>query len=251
MFSGESHREDDTECLAKGVWDACSTDDTWEEQMDNPDSTPERQPSVPDAEDPEAKDVEAETEGVISINEEIAAEFASAVEAIKKIVESFSLPAIMSPSESDAQCAAMYQEGVVDGVISDDNDLLLFGAGVVYRHFFRKNKKIAMYKIGDCGFTREELIRLAYLLGCDYSAGKKGIGPRRAVKALESVGEQELHAIRGIYNIHTAAKVEKAEFVKPDVQRIQGCLKEIGVEDRKTSEVVLLIESMQKRTRKA
>lgn len=39
-------------------------------------------------------------------------------------------------SQAEAQCAWLDQEGLVDGVVTDDNDVFLFGGEHVYRHIF-------------------------------------------------------------------------------------------------------------------
>ena len=45
-----------------------------------------------------------------------------------------------SPPQAEAQCAYLEQAGLVDGVVTDDNDVFLFGGRHVYRHIF-ENKK--------------------------------------------------------------------------------------------------------------
>ena len=45
----------------------------------------------------------------------------------------FGLPYIIAPQEAEAQCAWLDAEGLVDGVVTDDNDVFLFGATRVYR----------------------------------------------------------------------------------------------------------------------
>lgn len=40
----------------------------------------------------------------------------------------FGLPYIIAPMEAEAQCAWLNKEGLVDGVVTDDNDAFLFGA---------------------------------------------------------------------------------------------------------------------------
>ena len=45
----------------------------------------------------------------------------------------FGLPYIIAPMEAEAQCAWLNANGLVDGVVTDDNDAFLFGARRVYR----------------------------------------------------------------------------------------------------------------------
>ena len=41
-----------------------------------------------------------------------------------------------SPPQAEAQCAWLDEQGLVDGVVTDDNDAFLFGCTHVYRHIF-------------------------------------------------------------------------------------------------------------------
>ena len=45
----------------------------------------------------------------------------------------FGLPYIIAPVEAEAQCAWLDENGLVDGVVTDDNDVFLFGGQHIYR----------------------------------------------------------------------------------------------------------------------
>ena len=52
----------------------------------------------------------------------------------QELLQLFGLPYIIAPMEAEAQCAWLDAAGLVDGVVTDDNDVFLFGAGHVYRY---------------------------------------------------------------------------------------------------------------------
>ena len=56
----------------------------------------------------------------------------------------FGIPYIVSPSEAEAQCAALELLSLSDGCITNDNDVFLFGGQKVYRHFFDQHKDIEL-----------------------------------------------------------------------------------------------------------
>ena len=50
-----------------------------------------------------------------------------------ELLQMFGLPYIIAPMEAEAQCAWLDSNGLVDGVVTDDNDVFLFGGQHVYR----------------------------------------------------------------------------------------------------------------------
>jgi hypothetical protein len=144
-----------------------------------------------------------------------------AIADVQTLLRLFGIPFIISASEAEAQCAFLEQANLTQGTITDDNDIFLFGGKVVYRNFWSRNKptellnssditstlgmstfrsrstcdnSFSICSSADCsslclthmraGLDREGLIRLAYLLGCDYDDGVKGIGVVTAMEIL-------------------------------------------------------------------
>ena len=96
------------------------------------------------------------------------------------LLQLFGIPYVMAPSEAEAQCADLEVRGLVDGVVTDDSDVWLFGATEVYKNIFDERKYVEMYRARDIekelGLDREANICLALMLGSDYTPGVQGIG---------------------------------------------------------------------------
>ena len=105
---------------------------------------------------------------------------------VQTLLRLFGLPFITAPMEAEAQCASLEEEGHTQGTITDDSDIFLFGAKVVYRRVCSRTKGPELYQRNELqsllGLDRPRLIRLAYLLGSDYTKGVTNIG---IVKAME------------------------------------------------------------------
>jgi DNA excision repair protein ERCC-5 len=101
----------------------------------------------------------------------------------------FGIPYITAPMEAEAQCAALAELGLVDGIITDDSDVFLFGGARVYKNMFNQSKTVECFLAADLvrelGLHRDTLIHLAYLLGSDYVEGLPGVGPVVAMELLK------------------------------------------------------------------
>lgn len=62
----------------------------------------------------------------------------------------FGLPYIIAPTEAEAQCAYMEMSNLVDGVVTDDSDVFLFGARHVYKNIFDDRKYVETYFMKVC-----------------------------------------------------------------------------------------------------
>ena len=113
----------------------------------------------------------------------------------------FGIPYMTAPMEAEAQCATLVSLNLVDGIITDDSDVFLFGGKRVFKNMFNQSKTVECFLLLDLsrelGLDRDTLVRLAYLLGSDYVEGLSGVGPVVAMELLrEFPGEDGLVRFR-------------------------------------------------------
>jgi len=113
----------------------------------------------------------------------------------KQLLKQFGFPIHLAPGEAEAECALLQKEGVVDAVLSEDVDTLMFGSGVTIRNWSPEQSSsktpthVNVYdavetKNGSSGLDREGMILVALMSGGDYvPEGIPGIGPKTACEA--------------------------------------------------------------------
>lgn len=119
----------------------------------------------------------------------------------QQLLQLFGLPYIIAPMEAEAECAELVRLGLVDGVVTDDSDIFLFGGTKVYKNMFNQGKFVECYLQTDLErdfrLDRQKFINLAHLLGSDYAEGIPHIGPVNALELLsEFPGEHGLEEFR-------------------------------------------------------
>lgn len=122
--------------------------------------------------------------------------------------------------EAEAQCATLVELGLVDGVITDDSDVFLFGAKRVYKNMFNQSKTVECFLLTDLarelGLDRGTLIRLAYLLGSDYTTGLPGVGPVVAMELLrEFPGDDGLHKFKDWWSKVQSGRDKDSDNISP------------------------------------
>nr|VDD38674.1 unnamed protein product [Brassica oleracea] len=114
---------------------------------------------------------------------------------IQELLQIFGLPYIIAPMEAEAQCAFMEQSNLIDGIVTDDSDVFLFGARSVYKNIFDDRKYVETYFMKDIekelGLSRDKIIRMAMLLGSDYTEGISGIGIVNAIEVVTAFPEDD------------------------------------------------------------
>lgn len=115
----------------------------------------------------------------------------------RKFPESFEC--ITAPFEADSQLAYLSMRGIVDLVITEDSDLLVFGAKRILYKLDRdmwgvEYQLSALRKCPDYdfhGWSESRFIQFCVMCGCDYLDSPRGIGFKRAYKLFAEHGKVE------------------------------------------------------------
>lgn len=125
----------------------------------------------------------------------------------KQLLKQFGFPIHLAPGEAEAECALLQREGVVDAVLSEDVDTLMFGSGITIRNWSPEKSgttptHVSVYdavetKNGPSGLDREGMILVALMSGGDYvPEGIPGCGPKTACEAAKAGFGSDLCKIR-------------------------------------------------------
>ncbi|OYT55190.1 MAG: flap endonuclease-1 [Candidatus Altiarchaeales archaeon ex4484_2] len=111
----------------------------------------------------------------------------------KTLLGYMGVPYVQAPSEGEAQCVKLCQEGDAWAVGSQDYDSLLLGAENLVRGLTLSGKyEMSLIKLEDVldslKITREQLVDMAILIGTDFNEGLKGVGPKKALKIVKGDG---------------------------------------------------------------
>jgi Holliday junction resolvase YEN1 len=113
----------------------------------------------------------------------------------KQLLNLFGFPFHTAPGEAEAECALLQREGIVDAVLSEDVDTLMFGSGLTLRNWSSEGRghksptHVSAYyahatKDGKSGLDREGMILVALMSGGDYiTEGIPGCGVKVACEA--------------------------------------------------------------------
>ncbi|KAK3117184.1 Rad2 nuclease [Teratosphaeriaceae sp. CCFEE 6253] len=108
------------------------------------------------------------------------------IEELKKL----DVPYIVAPYEADSQMVYLEKQGIVQGILSEDSDLLVFGTKCLLTKLDQHGECVmikradftACREISLVGWTDKEFRMMAMLSGCDYLPGIGNMGLKTAYR---------------------------------------------------------------------
>lgn len=158
--------------------------------------------------------------------------FAQWVSECCTLLKLLGIPYIESPGEGEALCAWLDLLEIVDGCITSDGDAFVYGARTVYRDLSISGKEpsVDCYGIEELesqlNLSRENLVGLAVLLGCDYlPQGVPQVGKIKAMKLIQNIKPDNL-----IQRFHKWTAM--GTFSDKDLSRIEKSIKCKALKDK-------------------
>ena len=120
---------------------------------------------------------------------------------------------VVAPYEADAQLAYLEKKGIIQGVISEDSDLLVFGVQRLitkldnYGECIEINRKdfTACREVNLVGWSDAEFRHMAILSGCDYLSNCSKIGLKTAYYHIQKY--KKIERVIQILQLHPKFKV--------------------------------------------
>ncbi|KAM3160391.1 Yen1 [Lachancea thermotolerans] len=141
---------------------------------------------------------------------------------VKRLLKTMNISFIETCGEGEAECARLQREGLVDYVLSNDSDTLVFGATRVLRNFSRfwedvpatytgplkkKDHKEMFITVVDMqqirNWNRGSLVLYCTLLGADYNQGIRGLGSKKAAKLAQLTTPNFAETFKDIFEDHS------------------------------------------------
>jgi len=177
------------------------------------------------------------------------------IEDAKELLDAFNIQHFDALYDGEAQLCAMNVKGQLDGIVSQDYDVLLLGGKDLYRNIGISGKKKAPGKdyylqvkperinlqqnLTKLNLTREKLIWLGMLVGTDFNEKIPKVGPKTAIKlvsennSLEDIfakldykPEFDYNEVFDIFWNPKSKDVDLKKFEKPDFPKIKKLLLE-------------------------
>lgn len=106
----------------------------------------------------------------------------------RKMFDILSIPYFTAPTEAETMCADLCKRGLVDAVMSEDTDVLAYGANILLTEidpFKHTCVKIEINKmLSSIDLEYSSFLDLCIMCGTDYNKNIPGIGPEKAYKLI-------------------------------------------------------------------
>lgn len=98
-------------------------------------------------------------------------------------------------SEAEGTCSLMARKGLVDGVLTEDTDVMAYGTPLMFFNLNLQNETVSVLSLQDVlkelEITFEHLQDFCIMCGTDYNSNMKNIGSKKSFKLVQTYGSLE------------------------------------------------------------
>lgn len=115
---------------------------------------------------------------------------------LQKLFKYLSVPYIVAKGEADPLLCKLCDDGIIDGVLAEDMDMLTYGATSLLTGYKNNNNmELKVYEIKDIldkmDISMDQFRDMCILLGCDYLKRLPKCGPVTVVSKIKKLGDIE------------------------------------------------------------
>lgn len=155
------------------------------------------------------------------------------VQDILYFFELLGIPVIRENEEADFILAKLSAANKIDYILSDDSDVLAFGAKRVLKNFCIKEEKCELYEmdniLANLGVPIQKFVDICILCGCDYTTKIRNMNCTKSLQLILQFGTIEEVMKNTEYDIHLG-QIQKArelfgkELSKENIARISASI---------------------------
>lgn len=160
----------------------------------------------------------------------------------RNLFDLLKIPYVIAPNEAEAYSSYLCIHGKVDAVLSEDTDVLAYGAPIFLSKIDTFNNTVVMIDyecmLTEMKMTKETFLDLCIMFGCDYNSNIPKIGPEKSLALLlkhKSIDEIDLD--KGILNhirVRELFSIPEIDYYVPycgipDFEKVSTFFKEHGV----------------------
>jgi 5'-3' exonuclease len=141
------------------------------------------------------------------------------IDKLKELFEKCNVSYIEAPPGYDAEaiCSKLNIEGKVEGVVSNDIDVLAYGGKCLITNMKNNNSEVKVYYLDDVlkelQLEYDGFVHMCLVMGCDFHKGEYKYGPKKSLKAVKE-GKFKTEEYKELSKIFTDIETEEDIKIK-------------------------------------
>jgi flap endonuclease-1 len=142
----------------------------------------------------------------------------------KQFLSLMNIPFCYGSGEAEAYCSFLNRTDAVSAVMTEDTDVLAYGAPVFLHRLDPKTETVMEVRVGEVcrslGLNQSQFTDFCIMCGCDYNSNLPKIGPERSYRLLQKHGS--IDAIGEMMDVQILNHVRIREIFRQENETTRG-----------------------------